>query len=138
MFEFQINFLAVGAASLATLFIGALWCSPLMFGNLSIAAHGYSEETVERMRKTIGKTFLVFLVCYAVMAFVFSMLISYADVTTIGQGIFLGILIWVGFLATRGLTDHMVSTKSLTVYFIDGGFQFVYMILMSVILTAWR
>ena len=56
--EFQINYLAVGAAALATVAIGALWYSPLLFHKLWVTAHGYSEEKVEQMRKTAGRAFI--------------------------------------------------------------------------------
>ena len=49
--EFQINYLAVGVAALATIFIGALWYSPLMFHKLWVKAHGwasYSQRGSER------------------------------------------------------------------------------------------
>ena len=42
--EFQINYLAVGVAALATFFLGALWYSPLLFGKLWLKAHGAESE----------------------------------------------------------------------------------------------
>ncbi len=97
--EFQINYLAVGVAALVTFFIGALWYSPLLFGKLWLKAHGYSEE---QMRKTAGRAYIVSLFCYVVMAFVLAVLVSYTGVSTVPQGAFLGLLVWIGFLATLG------------------------------------
>ena len=136
--HFQINFLAVGMATLATLFIGALWYSPLMFHKLWVKAHGYSEEKVGQMRKTAGRAFMLSLPCYWVMAFVLAVLFSYAGVSTVLQGAFLGFLVWIGFLATLGLTAHIFSEKSFTTYLIDAGYQLVYAVVMGVILAAWR
>ena len=133
--EFQINYLAVGVAALATIFIGALWYSRLLFGKLWVKAHGYSEEKVKQMA---GRGFAVSLFCYLVMAFVLAVLVSYAGVSTVLQGAFLGFLVWVGFLSTLGLTAHMFSEKPLSIYFIDAGYQLVYALVMGVILAAWR
>ena len=133
--EFQINYLAVGVAALATIFIGALWYSRLLFGKLWVKAHGYSEEKVKQMA---GRGFAVSLFCYLVMAFVLAVLVSYAGVSTVLQGAFLGFLVWVGFLSTLGLTAHMFSEKPLSIYFIDAGYQLVYAVVMGVILAAWR
>ncbi len=138
MLEFQVNFLAVGAAALATILIGALWYSRLLFGKLWVKAHGYSEEKVEQMRKTAGRAFVVSLFCYVVMAFVLAVLVSYAGVSTVLQGAFLGLLVWIGFLATLGLTAHMFSEKRWSAYVIDAGYQLVYAVVMGVILAAWR
>ena len=133
--EFQVNYLAVGVAALATIFIGALWYSRLLFGKLWVEAHGYSEE---KARQMAGRGFVVSLFCYLVMAFVLAVLVSYADVSTVLQGAFLGLLVWIGFLATLGLTAHMFSEKPLSIYLIDAGYQLVYAVLMGVILAAWR
>ncbi len=138
MQEFQVNYLAVGAAALATAFIGALWYSPLLFHKLWVKAHGYSEEKVEQMRKTAGRAFVMSFFCYVVMAFVLAIFASYADVSTVPQGAFLGLLVWIGFLATLGLTAHMFSEKPLSTYLIDAAYQLVYAVVMGVILAAWR
>ena len=136
--EFQVNYLAVGAAALATIFIGALWYSPLMFHRAWVKAHGYSEERVDQMRKAAGRAFIVSLLCYSVMAFVLAILVSYAGASTVLQGAFLGFLAWIGFLATLGLTAHMFSEKPLSTYLIDAGYQLTYAVVMGVILAAWR
>ncbi len=133
--EFQINYLAVGVAALTTLFIGALWYSRLLFGKLWVKAHGYSEAKVKQMA---GRGFIVSLFCYLVMAFVLAVLVSYAGVSTVLQGAFLGLLVWIGFLSTLGLTAHMFSEKPLSTYLIDTGYQLVYAVAMGVILAAWR
>ncbi len=54
------------------------------------------------------------------------------------RGALLGLLVWLGFLATLGLTAHMFSEKPLSTYLIDAGYQLVYAVAMGVILTAWR
>ena len=133
--EFPINYLAVGAAALAAIFIGALWYSPLLFGDRWAKAHGYSEE---QLKENFGRAFIVSLVCYVVMAFVLALLVSYAGVSTVPQGAFLGLLVWVGFLATLGLTAHTFSGKPWSVYLIDAGYQLVYAVAMGIILAAWR
>ena len=133
--EFQVNYLAVGVAALATIFIGALWYSRLLFGKLWVEAHGYSEEKAKQMA---GRGFAVSLFCYLVMAFVLAVLVSYAGVSTVLQGAFLGLLVWIGFLSTLGLTAHMFSEKPLSTYLIDAGYQLVYAVVMGVILAAWR
>ena len=135
MLNFQINYLAVGVAALATIFIGALWYSPLLFGKLWLKAHGYSQE---QMRDTAGRNLMVSLFCYVVMAFVLAVLASYAGVATVLQGAFLGFLVWIGFLATLGLTANMYSEKPFSIYLIDAGYQLVYAVVMGVILAAWR
>lgn len=107
--DLQINYLAVGAAALSTIVIGALWYSPLLFGKAWEKAHGFSAEQLERVRRQAGCAFFVSSLAYVVMATVLSALMSYVGISTIGQGACLGFLVWLGFLATLGLTAHMFS-----------------------------
>ena len=136
--EFQINYLAVLVAALATILIGAIWYSPLMFHKFWVKAHGFSEERVALLQKAAGKAFLVSLLCYLVMAFVLAILVSYAGATTLQEGAALGFLVWLGFLATLGMTAHMFSEKRLSTYLLDASYQLVYAVVMGAILAAWR
>ena len=133
--ELQITYLAVVVAALATMFVGALWYSPLLFGKIWLKAHGYSQE---QMQKAAGRAYTVSTFCYVVMAFVLAVLVSYVGVSTVLQGAFLGFLVWIGFLATLGLTAHVFSKKPWATYLIDAGYQLVYAVVMGVILAAWR
>ena len=133
--EIQISYLAVGVAALATVIIGAIWYSPLLFGNQWLEAHGY---TVEQMQQTAGRNLIISLTCYGVMAFVLAALISFLGLSTLFHGALLGFFVWLGFLATLGLTSHLVSENPLSIYLIDAGYQLVYSLAMSSILTAWR
>ncbi len=133
--ELQINYLAIGVAALATIIIGMIWYSPLMFGSLWLEANGYSPE---QMRETAGRNLIVSLCCYAIMAFVLAALISYANVSTVLHGAILGFMVWIGFLATLGMTAYLVHEKPLSVYLIDAGYQLVYVLVMSVTLASWR
>ena len=81
---------------------------------------------------------MVSLFCYLVMAFVLAVLVSYTGVSTVLQGAFLGFLVWIGFLATLGLTAHMFSEKPFSTYLIDVSYQLVYAVVMGVIIAAWR
>ena len=136
--EFQINYLAVLVSALVTVFIGAIWYSPLMFHKVWVKAHGHSEEKIAEMRKTAGKAFLVSLPCYMVMALVLAVFALYTDSTTAMQGVSLGFLVWIGFFATLGLTAHMFSEKPLSTYLLDAGYQLVYLLTMGVIVSVWR
>lgn len=118
MSELQVNFLAVGAAALATFIIGAIWYSPLLFGDRWLDAHGY---TAEQMRNTAGRNLVVSLSYYAAMAFVLAVLVSIAGVSSGLHGAFPGCLVWIGFLATLGLSAHLVADQPLSIYWIDAG-----------------
>lgn len=135
----DINWLAVLAAAAATMVLGALWYSPLLFGNLWIKAHGFTKERIDRMKEGgMGKAYGFSFVAYLVMVTVLSILIEVSRLTTAFGGACIGWLCWLGFAATIGLTSHLFSERKLSAYLIDVGYQLVYLVVMGAILGAWR
>jgi hypothetical protein len=138
MYGFEFNYLAIAVAALVAFMIGALWYSPLLFGNLWVKAHGYSPADIEGMRAGAKRAMLVALVSTVVMAFVLATLIQLTPIIRWQGGAKLGALCWLGFAATIGLTSTMYSGKKLPTYYIDAAYQLVYMIWMGAILAGWR
>ena len=135
MQEIQINYLAVGISALLPILIGTLWYSPLLFGRSWTEAHGYSPE---QMRSMSARALPVSVLSYIVMALVLAVLIAYGGVSTAQQGALLGLLVWVGFLATLGLTSHVYSERPWSIYCIDASFQLIYIASMGATLAVWR
>ena len=138
MFAFNINFLAVVVAAVATFVIGALWYSPLLFGKQWMKAHGYTPEKLKEMQKSAMRAYAVSFVCYLVMATVLGVLTAMTNTYTAKGGAWLGLLCWLGFAATIGLTSNMFSEKPLSTYLIDAGYQLVYLLAMGAIIAVWR
>ena len=131
----DINFLAVPVAAVVTFALGALWYSPLLFARQWVAAHGYSPEQVEAMRKHTGPAYGVTFVCWLAMAAALAVLTQRIGVDTVLGGLKLGALCWAGFAATVGLSGLMFSEKRLPAYLIDAGYQLVSLLGMGVILA---
>ena len=133
-----INYLGVLASAIVIFAIGALWYSPMLFGRLWVAAHGYTPERIAEMRKGMGKAYGITFVCYVVLAAVMSVLLNRMFIHTALGGLKLGAIIWLGFAATIGLTANVFSEKRFAVYAIDTAYQLVYLVAVAVILAVWR
>jgi hypothetical protein len=133
-----VNYLAAATASVAAFLIGGLWYSPLLFAKPWVAAHGFTPEAAAGMRKTAGRAYAVSIVCFFVMAIVLSLLASQLGISNAVGGAKLGALAWLGFAATIGLTANLYAKASLSLYFIDTGYQLVYMCVMGAIVGGWR
>ena len=134
----HINYLAVVVAAVAAFALGGIWYSPLLFAKLWVNAHGYSEEQVKAMQKSAGKAYGVSLVCQWLIALALAVLVGYLHLEHLSQGLKLGLLAWVGFAFPFGLMANMFTEKRITVFYIDTGYQLVYLLLMGVIITAWQ
>jgi hypothetical protein len=100
----HINILAVLVAAIATFAIGALWYSPFLFGKQWIAFNGVTPDKIEAMRKGAAKAYGISFLCYLVLAAVFAILIRMVHLQTVVGGAKMGGMLWVGFVATLGLT----------------------------------
>lgn len=132
------NWLAIVVAAVAAFLIGGLWYSPLLFAKQWMVANLIPTDQMETMKATAPRAYAVSVVCFLVMAFVLEMFIDHMGENTLTGGLNVGFHAWLGFAATIGLTANMYSNKPLKAYFIDAGYQLVYMLVMGAVLGAWR
>jgi hypothetical protein len=136
--SFSINYPAVVVAAVAAFVIGMVWYSPVLFARQWMAAQGYTPEKMAAMRQGMAKTYAVSFLCFLVTAWVMAVLTDRLGVGTPLGGVKLGGLVWLGFAATIGLMANLYSDKPRAAYFIDAGYQLVYLVVTGVILAVWR
>ncbi len=139
-FKFSgINVWAVAVAALVAFGIGGVWYTAI-FGKQWVQLQGYSEEKVKEMQvnRPPPAFFGGMIASYLVLALVLALLIGALPEKTALSGAALGALVWLGPAAAIGLTGWIASDKPIGVYFIDIGCQLVYLVLMGLILGAWR
>ncbi len=133
----HINYLAVVVAAVAAFALGGIWYSPLLFAKQWVKAHGYTEERVKEMQQSAGKAYAVSAVCQLLIALALGVLAGYLHFDHLAQGIKLGLLVWAGFAFPLGLMANVFSDKRITVFCIDTGYQLVYLLVMSAIISSW-
>lgn len=134
----EINFLAVLVSAIATFALGAAWYAPALFGKQWVAAHGFTPERVEAMRKGAAKAYGTTFVCWVVMAAALAVLMHRIGVDTLAGGVKVAALCWVGFSGTVGLSAHVFSDRKPAAFLIDGLYQLVSMLVMGIILALWH
>ena len=133
----EVNLLAVAVAAVAPMAIGAVWYGPL-FGRLWMAAHGYTPQRLDQMKKGMGRAYGLSFVCYLVMATMLAYLLVWIGAVNVPTGLWLAFVCWLGFAATTGMTAFLFSDRKPATYFIDAAYQLAYMLAMGAILSAWR
>ncbi|MGE5626015.1 MAG: DUF1761 domain-containing protein [Bacillota bacterium] len=134
----HINYLAALVAAVAAFVLGWLWYSPMLLGKAWVAANGYTPEKIAAMQKGAVRAYGVSFACFVVMAVVLAVLLRITHITAVPAGAKLGLLCWLGFVATTGLTANVYSDKPLKAWGLDAGYQLVYFVVMALILTVWR
>lgn len=133
----DVNFLAVGLATVLAFLLGALWYSPVLFARSWMAAHGYSEAKLKEMQAGATPAYVVSFVCWFVMATVLALVAPHFG-QGVGAMIHMALLFWLGFAATTGLTQNMFSDRPIRAWVIDAGYQVASLTIMGAVLGVWR
>ncbi len=132
-----VNYLAVLVAALASMVIGFLWYSPVLFGKPWTKLMGWSEKQMKEKSSQMGPAYLIMLVSSLVMAYVLAHLVSYLGVKVWQDALMLAFWTWLGFIATTGLSSVLWEGKPVKLYLINVGYSLADLIAMAMILTYW-
>ncbi|MGE5625282.1 MAG: DUF1761 domain-containing protein [Bacillota bacterium] len=129
-----MHFLGIFLAAVAMFAIGSVWYSPLLFIKAWLREAGMDpsqKPDSQTMMKTFGATFLLLLICAAVLDQVITNWTS-------EQGVFHGL--WVGFLggviaAATTAINYLFEKKSRTLFLINAGYNVLGFCVMGVILS---
>lgn len=135
-----VNLLAVLAAGVATMILGFVWYSPLLFAKPWTKLMGYDLENkaqMDEMRKGAGKLYSISFLTSLVTALVLGKVIHIATVDTALYGMKVGAGMWLGFVATVQLTDALFMRKPVRLFLINTGYRLVCCLAMGAILAVW-
>ncbi len=135
-----INPWAVLVTSVATMVIGFLWYSPLLFARPWMRLMGYDPEDkakLAEMQKEAGKLYGIAFVATLIAAAVLAKIIDLTSVVSIFYGMKVGFGIWLGFVATTQLTGALFTKQPMKLFLINTGYQLVCYMVMGAILAKW-
>lgn len=121
-------------ATIVNSLLGMFWYSPVFLGNEWAKAHNFDLTKLKPTPMHYIGAIFVSIVTVAV----FSLLIHLFKLTSVADGVKLGFLLWLGFIATTHFSGVIWARKPLKAYLIDTGFQLVSLLVMGSILTYWQ
>ena len=135
----SINYGALAAATVTFFILGALWFSPLLFGNLWASELRKLNIIIPHptMTHLIKSMFLSFCT-KTVAAFCMAILVIMTGTLGLWDGMLLGALVGIGFNSTSIASVCIWENRSLTLFLISSGYATTGMIILSVILSVWR
>ena len=136
MGEMHINYLAVLASAVASMIVGGLWYSPILFAKQWMSLSGITEEQMKSMNPVplYTQAFLASVIAYYVLA----RLIAATGQTTVLEGVQTGFWVWLGFFATVQFTANLYSSKSIKLFYLDTSYQLVSTLIAGAIIAVWR
>lgn len=140
--EFQINYMAVVVAVVINFFLGFLWYTPL-FGKAWAKEHGYDTTQKPETKSfakglifmVIGNFFFAYVLAHNIEAW--SFVPGIKEMSSLSNAMSSAVFTWLGFYFPTHLGATVWEKKSWKLFFIDGGYHFVALVVVSVILTYW-
>lgn len=135
----QVNFLAVLLAGIASMVVGFLWYSPLLFGKPWMKLLGYTSKSMKDAQKEMGKTYGISFILSLVTAYIlFHVMVlseNFFGYSALITGLITAFWMWLGFVAPVQLTDVLFGKKQWQLFGINTGYQLVALMVMAVVLA---
>ena len=133
-----INYLTVLVAAILNMAVGALWYSPTLFGKAWMELVGFKPEDAQKRMAGMQRAYSLTFVASFVMAYALARVLWYAKVTTVGGGVLIGLLAWIGFVATTHGSNYLFEGKPFRLFTINTGYSLVALVIMGALLAVWR
>jgi hypothetical protein len=128
-----LNWVAALIAALAGYLLGAFWYLPQVFGNAWLAALGKRQDELGSPALPMTVTAVTTALTSVCLAF----LLRGLGVESLLGGLVVGVVIGGGVVFASMLSDYVFQGKPMALLWIQGGFRFVYILLICAILGAW-
>jgi len=129
-----ISFWTLLIAIFASMALGAIWYSPLLFGKTWAESHNFGMIQLKPTFKEYLGTFFLTLV----LVWVFSCLLDWLNIAGLGATLKFASLIWLGFVTTTHFSGVIWARKPFTAYLIDTLYHLINLLLIGTILALWR
>jgi hypothetical protein len=127
----QINYWAVAVAALAHMLVGLVWFAKPVFGKTWMDVTG---RDLTPARSLIP----VAIVGHLTIALVLALILDFAGVTTVIDGIGVGLLVWLGFIVTMEIGELVWERIPFRLFLLRVGNHAVALSVAAAILTVWR
>ena len=132
MDSFQTDWLVVVIAAVLIMAIGFVWYSKWLFGRTWQKLTDMKEKDLK-----CKKTYLIFgFVISLVIAYFLSFFEGHLGVTNVSDGMFVGFLLWLGFVATTQISGVLWCKKPFKLFAINSGCKLLSYLVMSGIIGA--
>jgi hypothetical protein len=130
----DLNWAAIIVAALVPMVLGALWYSPALFAEPWMRAVGRSKE--ELTGAQLG--YVISAVGALLMSYTLARIVRWAEVDDLWNGALVGLLAWVGLVATVLAATTYFGGRPRALWVINAGYQLVALVLVGGIHGVWE
>jgi len=134
MHHLHFNHLAILAAAVIQWILGALWYS-LFFVKpwMALTGHKQGESSKGAVLSMIVSFFGGLVLCFVEAHF-----ILWSGATTIGGGLLIGFICWLGFIAVPLLSETLYERRPFKLLAINAGYWLVALLISGGLLAVWN
>ncbi len=131
----NLNVIAIVLVVVFSMLIGFIWYSLPVFGTMWMKEGGYKESDLKG-----GSSFgyLLTTIGSVVMAIVMSLVLDYAKIDSMRGGMKMGVLLWIGFVATSYAATYVFSKRSTKLYLIDAGYFLANLVMAGAVIAYFN
>jgi hypothetical protein len=130
----NVNIWAVVVSAVASMVLGTIWYSKAVFGPKWMRLIGKTQDQL----KGSNKAMFLMLVPALVKPIVFGIVINYTGMTGLSAGFFLGLLLWLGFVATTSSGEIIYEGRPKQLWLVNNGYNLINMVVVGMIMATWR
>lgn len=135
----EVNYLAVFLAAVVSIILGFLWYSPFVLGKPWMKEKGFTEESLKKAQKEMGKlygvSFVISLITAYVLFHIMTMSTAFFHYSALQTGLMSGFFVWLGFMMPVQLTAAIFGNKNWRLFGIDTGYQLVSILGMGIVIA---
>ena len=129
-----VSFLGILLAAIASMIVGMIWYSPLLFVKPWMRLSGIKKSGKQ---KGMAFSYIVMFIGTFVTAYVLAQVISFTGAFSFSEGMMIGFGVWLGFIAPTMLGIVLWESKPWALYFINAGYYLVSLLIAGLILVRW-
>lgn len=130
----DINLIGVVLGAVSNMVIGAIWYSPMVFGKTWMKLTGITQTEIDSGKKQMPKIYSMAFIGALITAYILALIIDLVGASTVGEGLQIGFLVWLGFIATTTLSSVLFEKKKTDLYVLNNGYNLISILVMSVII----
>jgi len=127
----SVSWLAIVIAAVVKFAIGAAWYATPVFGKQWQAAAGIEPDP-----SVMPRAIVVGIIGDLIMAYILARFIGHYATDGLIAGAVVGAMAWLGFVATVMLGGMMYESRKMSLFYINGGYQLVGIVVMGAIIGA--
>ncbi len=120
-------------ATVVLFFFGALWFGPI-YGQKWMIAVGKTKQDEENEKAELPKKMISEVLLSFVVIYMLSIVLSWGNPQSLGQALHMGLIVWLGFMATRVFGRNLWEGMSRDLLMINLGHGLIGILLASGIL----